>query len=820
MATIAQQIQELYIGLLGRAGEKAGVDYWTDQINRNNITIEGVRENTVKFQPEYQQGLGSLSRGDALNVLYNRLFQRPPEEAGFLYWVQGGGKDVPFDKLILALSNGAQAEDRATLDNKSEAAQFYTDNVPVDKYTPESSTSAVNTVNNIKATVDASKARTLDLIDSKTLVLTPSDDPLVGSEKGDTFIGFASDTGAASDTFNQGDALDGRSGDDTLNLTVSGTSNDSTLAAANVQNIETINLKAQLADSSANTTLNAANFTGATAFYADHATSKVTFTGLDNSHAVGVKSHSNLGGINLAINYVNDATNSVINLKGGSSAIVQSGAGITTTTINSTGQSTNVLASLALSGSAEHTLNINADAHLNIGSITGLTGGNARVNISGTQAVGVGFEKLDSNVKVLDGSGFTTGRIAVGLFDNAGIDFTGGGGNDYVFIDSTPNSVNAGGGAEDLIIFANVNHIATAELGAKYTNFEYLINRSADTINMDYISGITKLFAYANNSDSFGFSNLTAAQASAIQVVEADGRMNFSIKGAANAGQIDSLTLTFDDENGQIGEDIQEQESVISADDIEIFNFHALDNVRLASSELMDDWSTINVTGIGEFSLTTGSFAVQENAVITSTTTGTVIVDVKDSYANGIAITTGSGHDNLLMSKYDFPDVINTGSGDDIIQANGASWNDDPDIITTGSGFDTVYLSLNSALGVNLEIIDTITDLDLGEGASAVDKLVFRTIDITAGEVVNLDAQMQADISSRSNLVDAIERLLETSVSAKGDTTLFGYDNEQYILVNCDGNAVYDGGFEILVKVTGVSGTLDDGDISFISGLE
>jgi hypothetical protein len=45
------------------------------------------------------------------------------ETKGFEYWVSS---TVPFDLLVLSLSNGAAPSYRLVLDNKSEAAQFYT----------------------------------------------------------------------------------------------------------------------------------------------------------------------------------------------------------------------------------------------------------------------------------------------------------------------------------------------------------------------------------------------------------------------------------------------------------------------------------------------------------------------------------------------------------------------------------------------------------------------------------------------------------------------------------------------------------------------
>ncbi|RUA22345.1 DUF4214 domain-containing protein [Billgrantia gudaonensis] len=53
MDNIAYQVQLVYIGLLGRAADKAGLDYWVGEIDSGNMTIEDVRANIVNQQQEY-----------------------------------------------------------------------------------------------------------------------------------------------------------------------------------------------------------------------------------------------------------------------------------------------------------------------------------------------------------------------------------------------------------------------------------------------------------------------------------------------------------------------------------------------------------------------------------------------------------------------------------------------------------------------------------------------------------------------------------------------------------------------------------------------
>ena len=77
--TLEQQIQLVYVGLLERGSDRDGLTYWIDDIN-SGFTIEKLRDNVVRFQPEYLQGLGRLARADLIPRLYQNLFvERRPQ---------------------------------------------------------------------------------------------------------------------------------------------------------------------------------------------------------------------------------------------------------------------------------------------------------------------------------------------------------------------------------------------------------------------------------------------------------------------------------------------------------------------------------------------------------------------------------------------------------------------------------------------------------------------------------------------------------------------------------------------------------------------
>ena len=246
MAITAQQIQQIYIGLLGRAADQAGLDYWKAEIEDGTLTIEQLRANIVNEQPEYAAGLGQMTRAQVVATLYQNLFERAPEADGLEYWVNGDGKNVNIDQLVLALIDGASAADTLVLDNKTTAATYYTTETG-DAYTKDAATAAVANVDGTQASVDESKAATDSGSHSsgQTFTLTAGADAVAGTSGNDTINALTINaSGAAATTFSAFDVIDGGAGSDTLNVYSDNTGNvnDTFPSTITVKNVEIVNI--------------------------------------------------------------------------------------------------------------------------------------------------------------------------------------------------------------------------------------------------------------------------------------------------------------------------------------------------------------------------------------------------------------------------------------------------------------------------------------------------------------------------------------------------------------------------------------------------
>lgn len=237
MSTMTQ-LQEMYIGLLGRAADQAGLTYWANEIDQGNMTIDDVRANVVNEQPEYADGLGSMTRSQALNELYNNLFNRDADAEGLEYWVNGGGASVNFDQLVLALIDGAQPMDRLILDNRAEVANYYSEYAS--SFNNGEAAAVLANVDNTRASVEEAISQVDGGSYNNEIRLTTGEDILNGSRGDDLFTAKVVDN---QNTLQSGDEIFGGAGEDTLEATLGESSSFAILAETN--GVEIVDIRSQ-----------------------------------------------------------------------------------------------------------------------------------------------------------------------------------------------------------------------------------------------------------------------------------------------------------------------------------------------------------------------------------------------------------------------------------------------------------------------------------------------------------------------------------------------------------------------------------------------
>ena len=752
-------VQKAYIAFYGRPADKVGLEYWAGQLNTANGNLSTII-NAFGTSTEALALFGSQTQTVAVNSLYQQLFGRSADVEGLVYY----GTELAAGRMTLVniaqrIADGATGDDATIIANKLTVAQSFTDamdsadeilnyqgtaaatlartflsGVTADTATVTTATAAIPATLTSVATAGSATTSA----GSTFTLTTSSDTTLTGGTGIDTFNGIASDTSASTDTFNTTDSLDGGAGADILNITLTGTTAATTLAPAQVSNIETINVRALQTTAATVTTVAASNYTGVTAFNADRASSALTFSSLSQGTEIGMVGNLVTTNGNLIAGYAAAATSHTLNLTGGTTAgnVSITGTGLLSTTINSSGGSTtgNVIGTLGLPATVT-SATVNAATPLTTGAVTAAA--LTSLTVTGEGAVALGTT-IPATVTTLNGSAMT-GALTATLANVATQTVTLGSGNDVITTGGvlTTGSVAAGDGTDTLVsgTMANIN---TATLGAKYTGFETLrlTHATANTLNLAAtLSGITAI-ELAGDATLTG---LTATQAANIKIRSnaVDGTadaMSFSL--ATSSGTADVLTIVA----GQGTTTTSATDiAALVANGFETINIQALagptstagaggalDRTTTVSSITSDVATAINLTGTSfnianaattkattiDASALTGSgltvplgLTLAGTLIAGSTVTGSDYLDAFTIGAEGSTYTGGAGNDTFTTTVA-------------ILAADGTT----DGTIVGGDGTDTLIVSDTSATLVdnNFTYVSGMEKLTTSTGTTSI----------------------------------------------------------------------------------------------------
>jgi hypothetical protein len=180
--------------------------------------------------------------------------------------------------------------------------------------------------------------------------------------------------------------------------------------------------------------------------------------------------------------------------------------------------------------------------------------------------------------------------------------------------------------------------------------------------------------------------------------------------------------------------------------------------------------------------------------------------------ALGVVTVAGSG-DNGAVADASVDDGTISGFSYAVAGTNGAAPADAADTITGGAGKDVIYQHTSS-----IAKSDTVVGLDLGGSTSALaqDTLVFGGIGGATEAVATATTAQATAIAATASLTAATTYVLTNVATADGNVSIFTYGSKDYMIVNGDGGTTFTDGADILLQVTGYTGTLDVSDFSFV----
>lgn len=126
MAVDAIEVQKLYVAYFGRPADPDGMDYWTDALDANSIGMADVSASFAASQ-EYRDTYAGLDNRAIVAEVYQNLFGRAGEEAGVNYWTDLMDRGViSIDDVVKDISEAANGSDSVAFNGKVAAASLFT----------------------------------------------------------------------------------------------------------------------------------------------------------------------------------------------------------------------------------------------------------------------------------------------------------------------------------------------------------------------------------------------------------------------------------------------------------------------------------------------------------------------------------------------------------------------------------------------------------------------------------------------------------------------------------------------------------------------
>lgn len=730
--TLASQVQELYIGYLGRAADKAGLDFWVKAIENGTSTLESVALGFT-LSAEYKAAYEGLTTTQLVAKVYQNVLGRVADADGLGFWVGEINKGVvKADTLVKSMINSLGAIDQLNMDNKVQAANTYTTTAG-DKYDLAAA----------KAAIGASTSNN----PGQTFTLTAAVDNVVGTTGNDTIIGGAATAGNGS-TLGSADVIDGGAGTDTLKITLDGVG-----ATPNMKNVEILSVQ----NLTGLQTVNMINAVGVQQIVNDRSTAALTVNNVQELAAVAVNGLSNA------------AQAYTVSFK---DSLVTGTADAVSVTLDASTMGTLTVAGQGAGGF--ETVNLTAKAGRSdvavLESNFAANSGTQTINIDG--AGSVRLRDIAGTVTKVDASTNTGGvDVHIDTVATAGanrvVTFTGGAGDDQIRMEDTltAQDVIDGGAGRDTIHVTNGAHLVQ---GLQVKNVEQLdIAVGQGTYNMDRLAGIDTLVV-SNSLNALGaiVDNLAkgakivlGGENTAADLIGGnDLTVNVKDSGAGSANDVIDITV-----NSRTGV------TTAAGSDLNIANVETV-NIKASSAaaEVTHNFAgavnlthalTINVTA-DTAALTLGNLQalalVDFNASASTKAVSITTGNDNFSAAAGTAFKLGAGNDTLNLTG-----AVGGNLANDADATKGYDF-----VITGGKGGDAITLAVSAAANKDLLVFaagdslagqtgannnfDTVTNF-----GTTFDKIDLKAFGFSGSDISALKAGTAASINTANGLVNA-----------------------------------------------------------------
>lgn len=168
-------IMQLYTAYFNRAADKAGVDYWANEMDANGWTLDDVA-NTFAQVAEYTALYAGKTNAEIVVLVYKNVLNRAAETDGATYWeTQLTDGNITVSQLIQAVVNSAVEKDGNGNYKNSVDATIFNNKIEVSQYCYDNNINATGTdaislelINTDSSSVSAIKNHANSFIDDSS----------------------------------------------------------------------------------------------------------------------------------------------------------------------------------------------------------------------------------------------------------------------------------------------------------------------------------------------------------------------------------------------------------------------------------------------------------------------------------------------------------------------------------------------------------------------------------------------------------------------------------------------------------------------------
>lgn len=126
MADNTSEVQKLYIEYFGRPADPAGLSFWVNGLNGDANIMTAIQQG-FSASAEYQATYSGMNNHDVVMAVYQNMFGRAGEATGVDFWTNAlNNNTITINNVVTEIVKGAQGSDLTVFNGRVAVATVFT----------------------------------------------------------------------------------------------------------------------------------------------------------------------------------------------------------------------------------------------------------------------------------------------------------------------------------------------------------------------------------------------------------------------------------------------------------------------------------------------------------------------------------------------------------------------------------------------------------------------------------------------------------------------------------------------------------------------